>query len=87
VSGTAYLLTLTEDDVKTIYRSDSLCLYNWAGSLSHLPAGDSILTEREAWEFMDSVYADMIGGHDAYASLARDSTLCTKLHNLYQSIV
>lgn len=85
MSATAYLLTLTEQDVATIasFRAEGF----WAWQLRVLIAGDNILTWKEARAIRDAIEKDMTEGREAYAGLDRDSTLCTKLHNLYQSIV
>lgn len=85
MSGTAYLLTLTEQDVETIARVGSKQF--WSGSLCFLIAGDNILTWVEARRIREAIEADMVTGHNAYPGILTTSTLCTKLHNLYQSIV
>ena len=85
MSGTAYLLTLTEADVETIAAVGHR--YCWSVSLGLLEAGDHVLTEHEAWSIREAIEDDMIGGHDAYPMLDTTSALCTKLHNLYQSII
>ena len=85
MTGHAYLLTLTDADIETIaFVGDR---YSWSDSLRSLVAGDNVMSEPEAWSIRDAIEQDMIGGHDAYPMLDRDSTLCLKLHNLYQSIV
>lgn len=81
----AYLLTLTEEDVKTIAFIHGR--YYWTDQLFCLEAGDNVLTELEAWAIVGGIEEDMIGGHDAYPMLDTSSTLCDKLHTLYQSIV
>lgn len=85
MSGTAYLLTLTEQDIQTIAFVGGR--YHWSSELFALEAGDNVLTEGEAWMIRDAIEADMVGGHDAYPMLDPFSTLCDKLHTLYQSIV
>ena len=85
MTGTAYLLTLTEQDIETIASNRTMSF--WASSLRYLIAGDNVLAWKETRAIRDSVEKDMIEGREAYAGLPPDSTLCTKLHNLYQSII
>ena len=85
MTGTAYLLTLTDQDIETIAFVGGR--YCWSDALRSLAAGDNELTESEAWVISEAIEADMVGGHDAYPMLDTSSTLCTKLHSLYQSIV
>ncbi len=83
--ATAYLLTLTESDIETIASVGSRRC--WSSALSSLIGGDNVLTYNEAWKVRNAIDADMVGGHNAYPMLDTSSTLCTKLHDLYQSIV
>ncbi len=85
MTGTAYLLTLTENDVETIARADVLCF--WAIAMRSLEAGDNIMTRAEARKIRDAIEQDMVYGNGSYDGLDRNSTLVEKLHNLYQSIV
>ena len=85
MTGTAYLLTLTERDILDISFVGGR--YGWSDSLRSLEAGDNVLTSPEAWAIRDGIEEDMIAGHDAYPMLHTDSTLVEKLHTLYQSIV
>lgn len=85
MSATAYLLTLTEQDVDTIASLGAG--YCWSYALRYLEAGDNIMTWKEARSIRSAIEKDMIEGRNAYHPLDPTSTLCTKLHNLYQSIV
>ncbi len=85
MTGTAYLLTLTVADVKTIARANFRC--NWAVALRSLCAGDNILTWKEARDVRAAIEQDMVDGHNAYHGINPTSPLVHKLHNLYQSIV
>ena len=90
MTGTAYLLTLTEEDVETIASlgpKDFSTSYNWPYPLCRLEAGDNILTWSEARNVREAIEADMADGHKAYPGLDPTSPLCIKLHNLYQSII
>ena len=85
MTGHAYLLTLTEQDIATIAFVGGR--YGWSDALRTLEAGDNVLTESEAWAIRDGIEEDMIGAHNAYPMLHSDSTLLDKLHTLYQSII
>jgi hypothetical protein len=85
MTGTAYLLTLTENDVTTIAIAGNR--YCWSDALCFLVAGDNVMTWGEARKIRDAIERDMVTGRNAYPTLSPTSTLCTKLHNLYQSII
>lgn len=81
----AYTLELTAQDVTTIAFVGGR--YNWSDALTGLETGTNEIAEPEAWEILEAFESDTEGGHDPFPMLDTSSDLCTKLYNLWESIV
>ena len=82
---TAYLLTLTEDDVRSIAFVGGR--YAWSNALQQLEAGENHLEEPEAWHIAEAFEADTEGGHEPFPMLDHRSDLASKLTAFWASIV
>lgn len=81
----AYLLTLTDEDVDAIaFVGDR---YAWSDALRGLEPGENHLTEPEAWTIKEAFESDMEGGHSPFPMLDSESLLYEKLTTFWLSIV
>lgn len=82
---TAYVLTLTEADVRDIaFVGDR---YAWSDALRSLDAGENQLAEHEAWRIAEAFATDTEGGHQPFPMLDPRSDLARRLTAFWNSIV
>ena len=82
---TAYVLALTEADVRSIaFAGDR---YSWSDALRGLEAGENTLAEHEAWRIVEAFAQDTEGGHAPFPMLDPRSALHERLIAFWNSIV
>jgi hypothetical protein len=82
---TAYILDLTEADVRDIEFVGAR--YAWAEAFLDLEVGENALSEPEAWRIKDAIERDIEGGHTPFPMLDPRSRLYEKLTTFWSGIV
>ena len=82
-----YRLTLTENDIRTIWHVGGR--YGWSEALisAGMERGDNEIPEHAAWELAEAFASDEEGGHAPFPMLDGSSDLCRKLFQFWNAIV